>query len=122
MTGQSGEAAWLLADLGRYDARLRLSPHEVHRLAPAASAWLARGLSGDDVRRALTTDLPVVTHHPAGLLAYRLGALPAPPTEQPHAPSRPPPLQNCDGCDRAFRSPEPGRCAGCRTSRNAVAA
>ena len=24
------------------------------------------------------------------------------------------PLRNCDGCDRAFRGPEPGRCADCR--------
>lgn len=25
------------------------------------------------------------------------------------------PLQNCPDCDRAFRSPEPGRCRGCKT-------
>ncbi|MPY46495.1 helix-turn-helix domain-containing protein, partial [Streptomyces phyllanthi] len=35
------------------------------------------------------------------------------------AATRPPaiqhPLQNCDGCDRAFRAPEPGRCRDCRT-------
>jgi len=111
-------ASALLADLGRYDPRLLLSTREVRRLAPVASAWLEGGGSPEDLRRALTHDLPEVPRHPAGLLAYRLAALPVP---RP-APVRPPPLQNCDGCDRAFRSPAPGRCAGCRTSRNAVAA
>jgi len=26
------------------------------------------------------------------------------------------PLQTCDGCERAFRAPEPGLCRGCRTA------
>lgn len=28
---------------------------------------------------------------------------------------RPDPLQNCDGCDRAFRAPQPGECHDCRS-------
>ncbi|MGW3657897.1 hypothetical protein ACWD6R_20340, partial [Streptomyces sp. NPDC005151] len=55
---------------------------------------------------------------PAGLLAHRLAThlpppLPAAPT--PVAAPRPHPLQDCDGCDRPFRAPEPGRCHDCRT-------
>jgi len=130
--GPPDQAAALLADLGRYDPRLLLSAREVRRLAPAVSAWLERGVSPDHLRRALTTDLPDVPHHPAGLLAYRLAALREPPpvrsepppalSEPPPNALRPPPLQNCDGCDRAFRSPEPGRCRSCRTTGAATAA
>lgn len=54
-------------------------------------------------------------HHPAAFLSHRLKELLPP--HLPAAPliARPSPLQNCDGCDRAFRAPEPGRCRGCRT-------
>ncbi|MYV43528.1 helix-turn-helix domain-containing protein, partial [Streptomyces sp. SID1328] len=31
--------------------------------------------------------------------------VPAPPVRHP--------FQNCDGCNRAFRAPEPGRCRDC---------
>ena len=112
---ETGPAAALLTGLRRDDARLVLSEREVRRLAPAVAAWLERGVSAEALRRRLTAGLPDVPLHTAALLAYRLAALPLPlPAAQPAL--RPPPLQNCDGCDRAFRSPGPGRCAGCRTS------
>lgn len=108
------QAEALLAELPQFDARLRLSERDVRRLAPAVAVWLDRGVSADAVRRALTEGLPPVTRHPAGLLAHRLAALPP----RRAAPPRPDPLQNCDGCDKAYRTPEPGgRCAECR--RNA---
>lgn len=63
--------------------------------------------------------------HPAGVLAYRLRAmrpvpLPARPAASPTtevkagATRRPDPFQDCDGCERAFRSRRPGRCRDCR--------
>lgn len=56
---------------------------------------------------------------PAGLLAFRLRETPLPappPTPLPPIPDRPAllPFQTCDGCERAFRAPEPGRCRDCR--------
>ncbi|KAA0929798.1 helix-turn-helix domain-containing protein, partial [Streptomyces apricus] len=39
----------------------------------------------------------------------------------PQPPAARPPLRNCDGCDRAFRSPEPGHCHDCRTTEPAPA-
>ncbi|MGW0992593.1 hypothetical protein ACWD5V_04680 [Streptomyces sp. NPDC002523] len=57
------------------------------------------------------------SRRPAALLAHRLAAqLPPPPPFRAQAsPSQATrhPLQNCDGCDRAFRSPTPGRCHDC---------
>ncbi len=35
-------------------------------------------------------------------------------TPEPVARPVVPPLQTCDGCDRAFRAPQPGRCRDCR--------
>ncbi|MDX5577909.1 hypothetical protein PV779_60900, partial [Streptomyces sp. ID01-9D] len=32
------------------------------------------------------------------------------------------PFQTCDGCERAFRSPTPGRCRDCRTDHAQTAA
>jgi hypothetical protein len=102
----------LLTDLRRRDARLTLTEADVRRLTPAVAAWLERGVGADAVLRALTTGLPPAPRHPAGLLAYRLAALPPP---QPPAPPSRNRLQNCDGCDRAYRAPAPGgRCADCR--------
>ncbi|WP_445280557.1 hypothetical protein [Streptomyces sp. DSM 118148] len=54
---------------------------------------------------------------PAALRAHRVAArLPPPPPFR--APEPPPPvrhpLQNCEGCDRAFRAPAPGLCSACR--------
>jgi DNA-binding transcriptional MocR family regulator len=117
-------ATALLASLHREDPRLLLAERDVHRLAPAVAAWLERGAAPEAVRLTLTGGLPRERlHHPASLLAHRLTELLpprlpaiAPPVARSH-PQRPQPhpLQNCDGCDRAFRSPDPGRCRDCRS-------
>ncbi|MFK0237703.1 hypothetical protein [Streptomyces vinaceus] len=58
-------------------------------------------------------------HSPAALLAHRLRELlpprlPDPGVRRPVPPDREVhPLRTCDGCDRAFRSPTPGRCRDC---------
>ncbi|GAA3980985.1 helix-turn-helix domain-containing protein [Streptomyces plumbiresistens] len=109
----------LLADLRLHDPRLLLSACDTAHLAPGVAAWLERDVSPTSVRHALTADLPPEgPRRPAALLAHRLTAqLPPPPPFR--APTPPPegarhPLQNCDGCDHAFRAPEPGRCRACR--------
>ncbi|MFD7335231.1 helix-turn-helix domain-containing protein [Streptomyces violascens] len=108
-------AVAVLVGLRRTEPRLTLSERDVHRLAPAATAWLERGVTVDVVHRTLTADLPDDVRHPAGLLAHRLNALLPPPLPAaPAEPERPDPLQNRDGCDRAFRAPRPGRCPRCR--------
>ncbi|MFG2886865.1 helix-turn-helix domain-containing protein [Streptomyces sp. NPDC048297] len=119
------KAADLLAGLRAHDSRLLLTERDVHRLAPAVTEWLDRGVPPTAVVRTLTTGLPQdPIKHPAALLSHRLTAqlpphLPPPP---PSAPSlHPAPLQNCEGCDRAFRSPHPGRCRECSASSVAVA-
>ncbi|MCG3040966.1 helix-turn-helix domain-containing protein [Streptomyces sp. S1A] len=94
--------------------------------APAVAAWLERGAAPDAVRRTLAAGLPAEPlRHPAALLAHRLTALLPPhlPATPPAAsrPPRPDPLRNCDGCDRAFRSPPPGLCRDCRDCREAGA-
>ncbi|REK92177.1 hypothetical protein DY245_00550 [Streptomyces inhibens] len=96
-----------------------LSVRDIDRLAPAVAAWLERGAPPDSVRTALATRLPPTLRHPAALLAHRLTALLPPPLPAEAPPAartvpRPHPLQTCDGCDRAFRAPEPGRCRDCR--------
>jgi len=112
-------AADLLADLRRHDPRLLLSACDTAHLAPGVAAWLERDVSASAVRRALTGDLPPEgLRRPAALLAHRLAAqLPPPPPFR--EPVQPPdvrhPLQTCDGCDRAFRAPAPGRCRDCRS-------
>ncbi|MFF8271279.1 helix-turn-helix domain-containing protein [Streptomyces sp. NPDC016562] len=115
-------AVGLLAGLRRYDPRLLLSERDVQRLAPRAAAWLERGLDPDAVARALVANLPDLMHHPAAVLAYRLTALlppilppapPAPAATAVRADRRPDPFQTCDGCERAFRAPHPGRCRSC---------
>ncbi|MER5617218.1 helix-turn-helix domain-containing protein [Streptomyces sp. NPDC002215] len=108
----------LLADLRRHEPRLLLGEADICRLAPAVAAWFERDAHPDVVRRTLVADLPEPLIRPAGLLAHRLTALlppplPTAPAEEP-APRRDP-LQNCDGCDRAFRAPEPGHCRECRS-------
>ncbi|MEV0489513.1 helix-turn-helix domain-containing protein [Streptomyces atratus] len=109
----------LLAGLRRDDPRLLLAEDDIRRLAPAVAAWLERDAHPDAVRRTLVADLPEPLKRPAGLLAHRLATLLPPPL--PAAPAgesvrRPDPLQNCDGCDRAFRAPEPGECCDCRSN------
>lgn len=115
------EAVTLLAGLRRTDERLTLSLRDVNRLAPSVVDWLERGAAPATVHRTLTADLPVTVKHPAGVIAYRLRELLPPPLPAIPAPSpvtagahRPPPFQDCDGCERVFRAPEPGRCRDCR--------
>ncbi|WP_282700733.1 helix-turn-helix domain-containing protein [Streptomyces sp. CC219B] len=110
------QATDLLAGLRCHDPRLLLSAHDTAHLAPGVAAWLERDVSPDAVRHALTADLPPEPLcRPAALLAHRLAAqLPPPPPFGAPEPQRLP-LQTCDGCDRAFRAPAPGRCRDCRT-------
>lgn len=108
------EAARLLAGLQVSAPLFALSEVDVERLTPGVAAWLERGVRPDAVRGALTDDPPVPLRHPAKLLRHRLIALLPPPV-----PAAVPvvPLQNCDDCDRAFRSPVPGCCGECRDVR-----
>ncbi|MFF6993389.1 helix-turn-helix domain-containing protein [Streptomyces sp. NPDC008313] len=113
-------ATGLLADLHRHDSRLLLSACEAAHLTPGVAAWLERDVSPVAVRRALTADLPPEgVRRPAALLAHRLAAQLPPPPPFPAPVTDPPParhpMQNCDGCDRGFRSPRPGRCRDCRS-------
>ncbi|SOE12807.1 hypothetical protein SAMN06272775_3797 [Streptomyces sp. 2323.1] len=115
----------LLVALRRTDDRLTLPERDVRRLAPAVAAWFENGATTAAVHRTLTAALPSDLKNPAGLLAHRLRELLPPPLpvgrETPPgfgAGDRrvplPPPFQTCDGCDRAFRAREPGRCRDCR--------
>ncbi|MFB6809705.1 hypothetical protein [Streptomyces sp. NPDC056387] len=109
-------AADLLAGLRRLDPRLLLAARDVERLAPGVSAWLDRGADPEAVGLALTTNLPEPMRSPAAVLAYRLKELLPPHLPQASASKpvrRPDPFQTCDGCERAFRSPYPGRCRDC---------
>ncbi|MFK0222592.1 helix-turn-helix domain-containing protein [Streptomyces vinaceus] len=110
----------LLARLRLRDPRLVLSERDTVRLAPAAGVWLERGLTANAVVDALTRSLPTTPiHSPAALTAHRLRELvpprlPDPGAARPVPPDRAiHPLRTCDGCDRAFRSPVPGRCRDC---------
>ncbi|MCX4866468.1 helix-turn-helix domain-containing protein [Streptomyces sp. NBC_00257] len=108
-------ATALLTDLPRHAPLITLSEKDVVLLAPAAATWFERGASPAALRQALTADLPQPLKHPAKLLRHRLTALlPPPPT--PDLPAAL--LQNCDRCDRAFRSPIPGDCHDCATDRH----
>ncbi|MFJ2899440.1 helix-turn-helix domain-containing protein [Streptomyces sp. NPDC087218] len=112
-------ATELLAGLHHHTSRITLTAQDVARLAPAAAAWFERGATPADLRRALTDDLPDPLRHPAKLLRYRLTALLPPPPPAPAPPVVP--LRNCDRCDRAFRSPDPGRyCRDCTTDDDAT--
>ncbi|MWA11772.1 helix-turn-helix domain-containing protein [Streptomyces sp. BA2] len=109
-------AAELLSGLRTLAPRLLLTERDVRRLVPAAAAWLERGVAAADVQLTLASGLPPEPlRHPAAFLAHRLTALlPPAALTAPKAP-RPDPLQTCEACDRAFRSPEPGQCRDCRT-------
>jgi hypothetical protein len=118
-------AADLLGGLRAHDSRLLLTERDVHRLAPTVSVWLDRGVPPTAVVRTLTSGLPHdPIKHPAAFLTHRLTSLMPPPLPAAPPPSvhlSPDPLQTCDGCDRAFRAPEPGRCRDCRgTEREAA--
>ncbi|MFI1754922.1 helix-turn-helix domain-containing protein [Streptomyces sp. NPDC020571] len=110
----------VLTGLRRHDPRLLLSATDAEHLAPGVAAWLEREVAPTAVRHALTANLPdEPLIRPAALLAHRLAAQlpPTPPFRPAPSPSPEPhhPLQTCDGCDRAFRSADPGRCRDCRT-------
>ncbi|MCX4518730.1 hypothetical protein OG402_14085 [Streptomyces anulatus] len=112
-------ASALLADLRRHAPELVLSEDDVEELAPGAAAWLERGAHPDAVRHALTTELPQPSRYPAKIVRHRLAVLLPPPLPgaQELAPARRAlvtPFQTCEGCDRAFRSPDPGHCRDCR--------
>lgn len=105
-------AAELLAGLRSLDSRLTLSVRDITGLAPAVAAWLERDVPPVQVARTLSTALPPgIIHRPARLLAHRLTEWlpPALPTAEAVVP-----LQECEGCDRPFRSHHPGRCRACR--------
>ncbi|MEV6179626.1 helix-turn-helix domain-containing protein [Streptomyces sp. NPDC052015] len=110
----------LLAGLRRHDPRLLLSACDTTHLAPGVAAWLERDVTPMAVRDALSAGLPLdPLRRPAALLAHRLAAQLPPPPPFRAAASPPPvrhPLQTCDACDRAFRSPVPGRCRDCRAA------
>ncbi|MFG2920998.1 helix-turn-helix domain-containing protein [Streptomyces sp. NPDC048305] len=114
-------AAALLSDLRRLAPQLLLSEADIGALTPGVATWLERQAHPDTVRQALTADLPVPLKHPAKLLRHRITALLPPPLPgaQEWEAVRPRamviPLQNCDRCDRAFRSRHPGHCRDCRT-------
>ncbi|WP_405553716.1 helix-turn-helix domain-containing protein [Streptomyces sp. NBC_01171] len=113
-------AATLLAGLRRTDARLTLSRRDVHRLAPAVTAWFDVGAGASTVIHTLTSGLPAVLESPAALIAYRLRNQLPPPLPEPTAPpthpaTAPHPMWNCEGCDRGFRAAEPGLCRDCRS-------
>ncbi|MFJ8971500.1 hypothetical protein [Streptomyces anulatus] len=117
-------ATALLSDLRRHTPQFTLSETDIRQLTPGVAAWLERAAHPDAIRRILTTDLPHPLRHPAKLLKHRLTALLPPPLPGAHdlaAPARPhitvTPFQNCDGCDRVFRSPTPGHCRDCREHR-----
>ncbi|MET8945982.1 hypothetical protein ABZX30_20950 [Streptomyces sp. NPDC004542] len=112
------KAVAVLTGLRRVDPRLILSAQETARLAPAVARWLAAGLLPTHITDHLTARLPDhFLTRPVGILAYRLKETPLPVPARSAEPAVRPmvvPLRNCDGCDRAFRSAEPGRCRGCR--------
>ncbi|MFE1366641.1 hypothetical protein ACFW84_20685 [Streptomyces anulatus] len=118
-------ATVLLSDLHRHAPQFTLSETDVRQLVPGVAAWLERAARPDAIRHALTDDPPVPLKRPALLLKHRLTELlpPSPPGIQELAAlARRPriavtPFQTCDDCDRAFRSPAPGRCRDCREHR-----
>ncbi|MEU9460260.1 helix-turn-helix domain-containing protein [Streptomyces sp. NPDC048312] len=121
-------ATTLLADLRRHAPQLVLSEHDIRTLAPGVATWLERDAHPDTIRHTLTTDLPSPLKHPAKLLRHRITTLlppPLPGAQDVAAHARPGviviPLQNCDRCDRAFRSRHPGHCHDCRTDLHTAA-
>ncbi|WP_326767220.1 helix-turn-helix domain-containing protein [Streptomyces sp. NBC_01591] len=125
--GLQRAATALLADLRRHAPQLVLSESDIHALAPGVATWLEHDAHPDTIRHALTTDLPNPLKHPAKLLRHRITALLPPPLPgaQDIALTRPGviviPLQNCDRCDRAFRSRHPGHCRDCRSDLHTAA-
>ncbi|WP_063728158.1 hypothetical protein [Streptomyces sp. RTd22] len=115
-------AAAVLGSLRHRDRRLVLSERETAALAPAVAEWLDRGVGPFEIAEALTSGLPDrIDRRPARLLAYRLAALRPPASAAAPTATRPIPFQDCDGCDRPFRAPRPGRCRDCRGTATASA-
>ncbi|MGW2910703.1 hypothetical protein ACWC9X_09620 [Streptomyces asoensis] len=116
----------VLTGLRRIDPRLVLSAQEAARLAPAVTEWLAAGVGAPEITELLTAGLPVsLKTRPARILAFRLREAPLPlPVGRAQPTTRPAvvPMRNCDGCDRAFRTAEPGRCRDCRSRDHLLAA
>ncbi|MEU6229637.1 hypothetical protein [Streptomyces sp. NPDC047042] len=122
MADADPQAIAVLAGLRRIDPRLALTEQEAARLAPGVSRWLAAGIRPTHITDHLTARLPdTFLTRPAGILAYRLKETPLAPSEPTRSagpavhPTSARLLQNCDGCDRAFRATEPGRCRDCRS-------
>ncbi|MEV5428333.1 hypothetical protein [Streptomyces sp. NPDC052701] len=119
-------AVAVLAALRRVDPRLVLSEREAARLAPAVARWLAAGVEAPRITELLTAGLPDrLLARPAGILAFRLRETPLPAPPPPARPVERPailPFQTCDGCERAFRAPEPGHCRDCRSGNRLRAA
>ncbi|MFJ9886309.1 hypothetical protein ACIQRW_10665 [Streptomyces sp. NPDC091287] len=121
-------ATALLADLRRHSPEFTLTKDDIQQLAPAVAAWLEREARPDTIRHVLTNDPPQPLRHPAKLLRHRLTVLLPPPLPGAHDLAVPvrrvtvTPFQTCDGCERAFRSPMPGRCRDCRTDHAQAAA
>jgi hypothetical protein len=110
----------VLSIVRRIDPRLVVSAREAAQMAPGISEWLASGLDGIQIAKLLTDGLPDrFLTRPAGILAYRLRETPLPAPPRPPMPlaERPAfvPFQDCEGCYRPFRAPDPGRCRDCRT-------
>ncbi|MGZ9930621.1 helix-turn-helix domain-containing protein [Streptomyces sp. NC-S4] len=122
------QARELLARLRLRDPRLFLSERDTVRLAPAAALWLERGLVPGAVTAALTRALPqTAIHSPAALLAHRLREQLPPRLPDPWGATHPVlpdgevhPFHACEDCDRAFRSPAPGRCTRCAAAAPAA--
>ncbi|WP_405818294.1 hypothetical protein OG241_25755 [Streptomyces sp. NBC_01390] len=120
LDGADPQAVAVLTALRRVDPRLVLSAGEAARLAPAVTEWLAAGVAAPEITELLTARLrDSFKGRPAGILAFRLRETPLPaPPPLPLRPITPRPLvlpfQDCDGCDRPFRAPTPGRCRDCR--------
>ncbi|WP_042801390.1 hypothetical protein [Streptomyces sp. C] len=115
------DAYGILASLGRTAPALALSKADCTALAPLLVPWLARGVTPDRIRLALTAGLPTPVHHPAALVRRRLEtklpAAPPAPAPAPPAEEAPPPARaECTEC----RAPGPpgaftdGRCRACR--------
>ncbi|MFE1729534.1 hypothetical protein ACFW6X_05120 [Streptomyces bacillaris] len=118
-------ASTLLADLRRHAPELVLSEADIERLTPATATWLERDAHPDIIRQALTTDLPQPVKYPAKFVRHRLTVLlppPLPGTEEllPDRPTLVIPMQNCEGCERGYRSRVPGHCRGCRAQLSAA--
>ncbi|NUV89736.1 hypothetical protein G6W61_26590 [Streptomyces sp. KAI-26] len=118
-------ASTLLADLRRHAPELVLSEADIERLTPATATWLERDARPETIRQALTTELPQPVKYPAKFVRHRLTALlppPLPGTEEltPARTTLVIPMQNCEGCERGYRSRVPGHCRGCQAQLSAA--